>query len=68
MIEAVLGVIDECLETGREDVEVLKLAYGIIDDKKYMIEGTSKEEAQRASPVGRILKRYFQKKEDETSK
>lgn len=61
-------MIDECLETGREDVEVLKLAYGIIDDKKYMIEGATKEEAQRASPVGKWLKRYFEKKEDETSK
>lgn len=49
-------------------MEVLKLAYGIIDDKKYMIEGASKEEAERASPVGRLLRRYFQKKEDETSK
>jgi hypothetical protein len=39
MVQTLFGLIDECLETEREDVDVLKLAYEIIDDKKYMIEG-----------------------------
>jgi hypothetical protein len=56
------------LETEREDVETLRLAYDVIDEGRHMLEAKTKEEAQKASPVGKILKKYFEKKRDETSK
>lgn len=66
MIQTVFGLIDECLETDRQDVNVLKLAYEVIDEKKYMIQGSSNE-AQKASPISKLLLKYYKKKKDETS-
>lgn len=63
-----LGLLDESLETGREEVDVLKLAYELIDEKRYMIEAANSSEAQKASPISRLLQRYYKKKSDETSK
>jgi hypothetical protein len=37
----VLGLLDESLETVREEVDVLKLAYEVIDEKRYMIEAAT---------------------------
>ena len=59
MIEVVLGLIDESLETEREEVEVLKLAYDVIDERQHMLEAGSEDEARRASPVSSLLRRYF---------
>ena len=59
MIEIILGLIDECLETEREEVELLKLAYDVIDEKMHMIEASSEEEAKRASPISKILTKYY---------
>lgn len=59
MIEGIFGMIDECLETEREEVQTLKLAYDVIDEGKLMLEAPTKEEAEKASPVSRLLKRYF---------
>jgi hypothetical protein len=68
MVEVVLGLVDECLETEREEVQLLKMAYDVIDERKSMLEASTAEEAARTSPVSRLLTRYFQKKKDETSK
>ncbi len=41
MIEVIMGLIDECLETDREAVNTLKLAYEVIDEGKHMLEASS---------------------------
>lgn len=38
-----LGLFDECLETEREEVNVLKLAYDVIDEGKHMLEASDSE-------------------------
>jgi hypothetical protein len=49
-------------------VDVLKLAYEVIDEKRHMIEAANSSEAQKASPMSRLLQSYYKKKSDETSK
>jgi len=44
------------------------LAYEIIDEKRFMLEGSTKEEANRVSPVSRMLKKFVVKKEEADSK
>ena len=68
MVEVVLGMIDECLETEREEVDVLKLAYDVIDAQKYMIEAESKEEAEKGSVLSKLFLKYYKKKEEDRSK
>ncbi len=68
MIEVILGLLDECLETEREEVNLLKLAYDVIDEGRNMIEASTVEEANKGSPMSKILKKFYEKKRDETSK
>ena len=43
MVEVVLGLIDVCLETERIEVEVLKNAYDLLDERKNMLEAKTVE-------------------------
>lgn len=63
MIEILFGLIDECLETEREEVQVLKLAYKTLDEHKFMLEAENKEEAKKMSPISQLLLKYYKKKE-----
>ena len=38
------------------------MAYDYMDDKKYMLEAESKEEAEKMSLVSRLLLRYYKGK------
>lgn len=37
MVAVILGLIDNCMDVNRPDVETLKLAYDFIDDQRFQI-------------------------------
>ena len=53
------------LELGEENVKVLEKAYEYMDEKKYMLEAETKEEAQKMSFLSKLLLSYYKKKYDD---
>lgn len=62
VVAAVMGMMEYTLEIPQVGVQVLDMAYDYMDDKKYMLEAESKEEAEKMSLVSRLLLRYYKGK------
>ena len=62
MIATVMGMLEYSLELGEEKVNALEKAYEYLDEKKYMIEAETKEEAEKISLVSKLILAYYKRK------
>jgi hypothetical protein len=67
MVSVIMGLVDYCLDVERPEVETLKIAYDFIDEQRFQIEAKEGEKIKN-SPVGGLLKKYYEKKKEWESK